>query len=137
MLLRAPATCPRGVGKGAATRRVVDDLALARVLYMCCWGSGPPVPRPTPVPGPPGAPTGAQGPGKGAATRRVVDDRALERARRPRVAPARDRAARYDGRRAFGGDPALAHAPGGSPGGPWTLRGPRRKKKKKGKKKVT
>ena len=82
------------------------------------------------APAPPGAPTGAQGPGKGAATRRVVDDRALERARRPRVAPARDRAVHYDGRHAFGGAPALAHAPGGSPGTPWTLRGPRRKKKK-------
>ena len=88
------------------------------------------------APPPPGAHTGAQGPGKGAATRRVVDDRALERARRPRVAPARDRAARYDGRRAFGGDPALAHAPGGSPGGPWTFRGPRRKKKKSEKKRL-
>ena len=29
-----------------------------------------------------------------------------------------------------GAPPALAHAPGGSPGTPWTLRGPRRKKKK-------
>ena len=74
--------------------------------------------------------------GKGAATRRVVEDLALARVRRPRVAPARDRAARYDGRRAFGGAPALAHAPGGSPGTPWTLRGSRRKKKKV-KKKVT
>ena len=27
--------------------------------------------------------------------------------------------------------PALAHAPGGSPGTPWTLRGPRRQKEKK------
>ena len=82
------------------------------------------------APAPPGAPTGAQGPGKGAATRRVVDDRALERARRPRVAPARDRAVHYDGRHAFGGAPALAHAPGGPPGTPWTLRGPQRVEKK-------
>ena len=69
--------------------------------------------------------------GKGAATRRVVEDLALARVRRPRVAPARDLAARHDGRHAFGGAPALALAPGGSPGTPWTLRGPRRQKEKK------
>ena len=68
--------------------------------------------------------------GKGAATRRVVEGLALARVRRPRVAPARDRAARYDGRHKFGGTPALAHAPGGSPPPPWTLRGPQRVKKK-------
>ena len=79
----------------------------------------------------PGGPPGHQGVGKGAATRRVVEDLALARVRRPRVAPARDRVARYDGRHAFGGAPALAHAPGGSPGTPWTLRGPRRQKEKK------
>ena len=82
------------------------------------------------APAPPGAPTGGQGPGKGAATRRVVDDRALERARRPRGRP-RGTARRVTtvGTRS-GAPPALAHAPGGSPGTPWTLRGPRRKKKK-------
>ena len=82
------------------------------------------------APAPPGAPTGAQGPRKGAATRRVVDDRALERARRPRGRP-RGTARRVTtvGTRS-GAPPALAHAPGGSPGTPWTLRGPRRKKKK-------
>ena len=51
----------------------------------------------------PGGPPGHQGVGKGAATRRVVEDLALARVRRPRVAPARDRVARYDGRHAFGG----------------------------------
>jgi hypothetical protein len=74
---------------------------------------------------------GDQGVGKGAATRRVVEDLALARVRRPRVAPVRDRAARHDGRHAFGGAPALAHAPGASPGTPWTLRGSRPVKKKK------
>ena len=69
----------------------------------------------------------------------LVEDLALVRVRRPRVAPARDRAAHYDGRPTTvgtrAGAPPRSRTPRAGPRGPPGPSAARGAKKKKGKKK--